>query len=176
MANESLKVIQSIVGAQLYATDAKGGKKGKAATPIKPLVTISRQLGAGGEKTAVLLAQRLGVGLFDKELLKQIVKEAKGDKHLLEQLDERVTSLVDNLVHAFFSKKSTNKDTYFRYMAKVILNIGPAGGVIVGRGAHILLPEGRVLRVRVEGSGKSCAKRLVKQKEIKKLNSNYLVI
>ncbi len=170
---DSLKAIQSIVGSELYTVDDP--RKGGTVPLGPPLVTISRQMGAHGGVTAELLSQRLGVVLYDKALLKAIVKQAKEDKHLLERLDERATSLVDDLVHAFFSKKSTNKDAFFRFMAKVILNIGPSGGVVVGRGAHLLLPAGRVFRVRLEGSPKVCAKRVAKNRDIKKSKAAKLV-
>jgi cytidylate kinase len=166
MANDTLKIIQSIVGADLYAaiTDKDAPAKSKQA----PLVTVSRFYGAASGDVSQLLAERLGVQLYDKELLKSIVKDAKADKHLLNRLDERVTSLVDELVHSFFSKKSTNKDSFLRYMAKVILGIGPSGGVIIGRGAHLILPEERTFRLRIEGSMKECTKRVAERKSIKK--------
>lgn len=171
---EPQKAIQSIIGSELYRVDGEK-KKGDRTPSGPPLVTISRQMGTCSGITAKLLAERLGVELYDKGLLKAIVKEAKDDKQLLEQLDERATSLVDDMVHAFLSKKSTNKDAYFRYMAKVILNIGPAGGVVVGRGAHVLLPEGRAFRVRLEGSPKVCAARIAASKDIKKGKALKLV-
>ena len=160
MDKESLSVIQSIVGSSLYTTVERGKKRPKI-HPGKPLITLSRFHGTPDMETARLLADRMGVPLYDKELLKAIVKEAKGDKQLLESLDERATSLVDDIVHAFFSKKSTNKDAYFRYMAKVIVSIGPSGGIIVGRSAHLLLPKLAAFRVRLEGSLSVCVKRLM---------------
>lgn len=174
MSKKSLAIIQSIVGSELYA---KNPKKGNGqAVPGKPLVTLSRFFGTPDVEVATLLAERLNVQLYDKVLLKNIVKQAKGDKHLLELLDERVTSIVDDLVHAFFSKKSTNKDTYFRYMAKVILGIGPTGGVILGRGAHLLLPKQRAFRVRLDGSLKVCSKRVAKVLEVKNSKAEKLIL
>lgn len=164
MAKKSLSVIQSIVGTGLYAREDKGKKKERI-RPGKPLVTLSRFYGTPDIETARLLAKRMDVQLYDKKLLDAICKVAKGDKHLLKRLDERVTSLVDDMVHAFFSKKSTNKDAYFRYMAKIIVGIGPTGGVIVGRAAHLLLPERAAFRVRLEGSLKVCSKRLLADKQ-----------
>ena len=162
----SLGMVQSIVGSGLYAVD--DNKKGKFPLPGKPLVALGRFYGTPDIETAILLSERLAVPLYDRKLLAVLSKVAKGDKHLLERLDERVTSLVDDMVHAFFSKKSTNKDTYFRYMAKIILGIGPTGGVIVGRAAHLLLPERAAFRVRLEGSVKVCTKRLMATKSLKK--------
>ncbi|MEO5340255.1 MAG: cytidylate kinase-like family protein [Magnetococcus sp. MYC-9] len=165
----SLGLVQSIVGSGLYMVDDQ--KKGKPPRPGKPLVALSRFYGTPDVETAQQLADRLAVPLYDRKLLEAIIKEAKGDKHLLERLDERVTSLVDNLVYAFFSKKSTNKDSYFRYMAKVIVGIGPSGGVIVGRAAHLLLPERAAFRVRLEGSVRVCSKRLMEANNLKKADA-----
>jgi cytidylate kinase len=174
MANDTLKIIQSIVGADLYsATSSKKGGAEKNSMP--PLVTISRFFGAGSGDISRMLAERLGVQFYDKELLKSIVKDAKADKHLLNRLDERVTSLADELVHSFFSKKSTNKDSFLRYMAKVILGIGPSGGVIIGRGAHLILPEERTFKIRFEGSMQECVKRVAKRKSIKKSKAEKLI-
>ena len=182
MDKKSLSVIHSIVGSNLYTTEDKGKKQSKI-IPGKPLITLSRFHGTPDMETAQLLADRMGVQLYDKELLKAIVKEAKDDKHLLESLDERATSLMDDIVHAFFSKKSTNKDAYFRYMAKVIVSIGPSGGVIVGRSAHLLLPKLVAFRVRLEGSLKICVKRLMaaeqtteSEKKLKKATLEKLIL
>lgn len=166
MSKKSLSILQSIVGTGSYAVEDRGGKKQKI-IPGKPLVTLSRFYGTPAKETARLLAERMDVPLYDKALLEAISKEAKGDSHLMARLDERVTSLVDDMVHAFFSKKSTNKDTYFRYMAKVIMGIGPSGGVIVGRAAHLLLPKRAAFRVRLEGSMKACKKRLIETERTK---------
>ncbi|MBF0162695.1 MAG: cytidylate kinase-like family protein [Magnetococcales bacterium] len=165
----TLGMVQSIVGSGLYTVDDP--KKGKSPPPGKPLVTLARLYGTPDAETAQLLSERLAVPLYDRKLLDAITKEAKGDKHLLERLDERVTSLVDDMVHAFFSKKSTNKDSYFRYVAKIIVGIGPSGGVIVGRAAHLLLPERAAFRVRLEGSMKVCCKRLMEAKSMKKADA-----
>ncbi|MBF0454914.1 MAG: cytidylate kinase-like family protein [Magnetococcales bacterium] len=174
MANDTLKIIQSIVGADLYSSiPADSGPD--STVKMAPLVTISRYFGAGSGDVSRLLAERLGVQLYDKELLKSIVKDAKADKHLLDRLDERVISLADELVHAFFSKKSTNKDSFLRYMAKVILGIGPSGGVIIGRGAHLILPEERTFRLRLEGSERVCIKRVAERKSIKKGKAEKLI-
>lgn len=170
----SLGLIQSIVGSGLhYTVDEK--KKGSP-LPGKPLVTLSRFYGTPDVETAQLLADRLAVQFYDRNLLDAVTKAAKGDKHLLERLDERVTSLVDDMIHGFFSKKSTNKDVYFRYVAKFIVGIGPSGGVILGRGAHMLLPERAAFRVRLDGSMKVCTKRLMDAKELKKPEAEKEII
>ncbi|MBF0437844.1 MAG: cytidylate kinase-like family protein [Magnetococcales bacterium] len=164
MNKEHSHLVKSIVNAGLYTSEAK---QPDAPFLLKPLVTVSRQCGAHGTRTSRLLAERLGVQLYDKELLNAIVNQTKEDKHLLASLDERVSTLMDDLLHSFFSKKSITTEVYYRYMAKVILGIAPIGGVIVGRAAHLLLPRKTAFRVRLEGSLETCAKRIAKQQEIK---------
>ncbi|MBF0215270.1 MAG: cytidylate kinase-like family protein [Magnetococcales bacterium] len=163
MTHSPLHLVRSILDAGRYEAD----KSDQTSTLMKPLVTVSRYYGAAGSNASRLLAERLGVQLYDKELLNAIVNQTKEDKQLLASLDERVSGLVDDILHSFFSKKSITSEAYFRYMAKVILGIAPIGGVIVGRAAHLLLPRKTTFRVRLEGSLEMCAKRIAKQKDIK---------
>lgn len=170
------EIIQSIIGAELYEEERVGEGEGKAKkVPLKPLVTVSRYFGANGTDTARLLAERLGVRLYDQELLDAITKEARADKYLMKQLDERVTGLMDDLINSIFTKKSASKDDFYHYMAKVILGISQQGGVIVGRGAHLLLTGHPAFRLRVEGSLDACAQRVAKRLDLKKKKAERLV-
>jgi cytidylate kinase len=173
MKNEALHLVKSIIDAGVYAAE---NKDANTPTLKRPLVTVSRYYGAAGSNVATLLAEHLGVQLYDKELLTAIVNETKDDKHLLASLDERVGGLMDDILLAFFSKKSINSEAYFRYMAKVIMGISPIGGVIVGRAAHLLLPKKRTFRVRLEGSLPICAKRMAKRKDMPLHKAEKLVI
>jgi cytidylate kinase len=171
----SLEVIQSIINSGSY-THPKSHCNEDGCPPQKALITISRDYGANGTEIARMLAKAFGVTCYDRELLKAIVKETKTDRFLLEQLDEKVTGIMDEAMQALFTKKSTSKEMFFRYMVKVILGICNTGGIIVGRGAHLLIPESRrVLRVRVEGSLEMCAKRVAEQLDIKLAKAYQLV-
>lgn len=54
--------------------------------------TIGRELGSGGYTVAKLLAERLGVKLYDKELLAQAAKDSGFCKEIFENHDERPTN------------------------------------------------------------------------------------
>ncbi|MBF0285565.1 MAG: cytidylate kinase-like family protein [Magnetococcales bacterium] len=164
-------IIQSIIGAEAY-TEGHGPDGGVMRPPV---ITVSRYFGAGGTEISRLLAERLGVRLFDRDLLKEVIKEAKGDKFLLEKMDERVTTLMDDLMHTFFSDKGASKDDFFHYLARVVLGITQTGGVVVGRGAHLLVPKG-VFRIRLEGSLAVCTKRVAKNMDIKRVRAERLIV
>lgn len=172
MAEKSVEIIKKIIGAELYEEDAK--KKSKAPPPKRCVVTISRAFGAGGTDIANALAETLGVKMYDRSILKAIVKSAKADKYLMERLDERVTGLVDDLVHTVFSKKGALKEDYVKHLAKVLMGISHDSGVVLGRGSHLLLAD-RSFRVRIDGSRRKCVKRLMERKGIKKSKAKKLM-
>ena len=58
-----------------------------------PVITIARQVGAGGEEIARLVAQRLGARLLDRELLAQASAETGIPVQYFELLDERGRSM-----------------------------------------------------------------------------------
>ncbi|ABK44161.1 conserved hypothetical protein [Magnetococcus marinus MC-1] len=156
-------LLQSIMGAKMYQSSDKDE------TPSTvPLITVSRGFGANGSEIAARLAERLQVPLYDKELINEVTRQAKADPFLTKQLDERISGAMADWITSMFTGQSTSQDTFNYYMVKVIMNIAPQGGVIVGRGAHLLLSQKhRVFRLRVEGSLHVCAERVAKREDIK---------
>lgn len=55
----------------------------------KFVINIGRQLGSGGKQVGTLLAQRLGVKCYDKELIGLAAEESGIATELFEQVDER---------------------------------------------------------------------------------------
>lgn len=53
------------------------------------VIAIGRQFGSGGRELGQLLARRLGIGYYDKELLLQAAKQAGVSPEFFEQRDER---------------------------------------------------------------------------------------
>ena len=56
------------------------------------IVTISRQFGSGGREIGRLLAERLGVPFYDKELISLAAKETGMHEEVFENADELATS------------------------------------------------------------------------------------
>ena len=56
------------------------------------IYTIGREFGSGGREVGEKLAERLGVKLYDKELLQQAAKESGFCQEIFENHDERPTS------------------------------------------------------------------------------------
>lgn len=64
-----------------------------------PVVTISRQLGSGGDEIATLVAQRLGVPLLDQEVISRAAQVAGVSEEAL-RAAERHTSLLSRMLES----------------------------------------------------------------------------
>lgn len=154
MPTDAYSIIQALVKAQLINDTYERGEK------LHPVVAMSRSYGSGGEEIAHELTKRLQVGYFDKEILNEIVAQTGGDKYLLEKLDETVKNRWDAWMLSFLSGDNVLNENYQRYLVNVMLGILDTGGVIMGRGAHIILAKHDIFRVRIIGSPDICAQRV----------------
>jgi len=125
----------------------------KAAAPLSPLfpvVTISRQRGSGGGVIGQQVADRLGFVLFDSEIVDHVARSAELDRKIVMQLDEQSQRHIKEWTERVTLRQQFSARSYMVHLTKTILTAGEKGrAVIVGRGAHLLLPVNRCFRVRV---------------------------
>lgn len=125
-----------------------------------PVVTVARDHGSGAEVIAPRVAAALGVGCFDKEILDAIVTEAKSDPALMRTLDEKLPERAGMFLYASLMGFQDPLTEYQQLLTRIVNAIAFRGGVIVGRGAHLLLRGAPRFRVRIVGSDEVCARRL----------------
>lgn len=128
--------------------------------PKKPVITISRDYGSGGDIIAHRLSQRLGVPLYDEVVLKEIATRLQDDPAIVRMLDEGFGRAKDMWLYRLFSGRDVGPDAYRDTLVKVVMSLGRMGGVLVGRGAHVILHEACALRVRITGTPEVCAHRM----------------
>ena len=125
-------------------------KKMEAVGQHKPLITISREMGSGGRPIAELVVKKLSGRwrLYHKDLIDKIAKEAKLEKKLIEEIDEKRRSTIEEITLDLFGKKYASLTAYYKSLVRVLTEIGQRGyAVIIGRGANFLFP--RALNVRI---------------------------
>lgn len=132
-----------------YETEVKK-KRAIIASGPKKIITISRQLGSGGRKIAESVGEKLGCRVWGREILDVLASQSGGDysARMFEALDEKTQNAVDSLVSDFFGQVA--KHTYLHLLPKAVFVIAQSDAVIVGRGAHLLLPNS--FRVRIKAS------------------------
>ncbi len=115
-----------------------------------PVITISREPGSGGSIVGKKIAELESLDFFHKEIIIEIAKNSKISNMLLESLDEKGLSLIEEWVSALISRQHLWPDQFLQHLMKVIGTIGKYGkAVIVGRGANFILPSKRTLKIRI---------------------------
>lgn len=117
---------------------------------IYPVITISRDPGSGGNVLGQKLADKLNFTLFHQEVIQKMAESSKVSTQLLETLDERGLSTLEDWINSLVDRRHLWPDQYLRHLLKVIGTLGKHGrAVLIGRGANFLLPPEKRFAVRV---------------------------
>ncbi len=118
-------------------------------SPAK-VITISRQAGCSDKKIAALLNNWLGWPVWDKEILDVLANQSHlgYQKKMFESMDEKAQDNIESMVAFMFGHK--DKNAYLYLLPKAIFLIAQNNAIIVGRGAHLFLPQS--LKIRLKAS------------------------
>ncbi|MBN1642834.1 MAG: cytidylate kinase-like family protein [Anaerolineae bacterium] len=117
------------------------------------VITISRELGSGGDETVDLLCDRLGYCRVDKAMLSQIAEGAGIDvKAVLAKerdvtskprlISDQMTSLYGRQPNAFGRQGEIDDQTYVRIVRETMHKFAQTGdAIIIGRGGQIILHD-----------------------------------
>ncbi len=140
------------------------------------VITIARQYGSGGRTIGEMLADRLGIHFYDKELMKLASEESGINERLFNTADEKVKQSVFSKV--FKTEKAykggietpdsdsfISDDNLFNYQAKVVKELAKKENcVIVGRCADYVLKDcDHVLSVFIHGPKDFCMQEAAKK-------------
>lgn len=113
-------------------------------------IAVSREAGTRGPAVARLVGERLGWKVYDHELLEIVARELHVRTKLLEDLDERHISWLQECVEAFAAVPAVREGKYVRHLIETMLSLAARGQcVLVGRGSPFVLPPASTLRVRL---------------------------
>ena len=112
----------------------------------KVIICIGRQMGSGGKEIAELLGKRLGVQVFDHELLVEAARESGISPELFEKADEQAKRKSGYLGGNLFSSGSHSgffsNDRLFKMQSDVIRSIAEKqSAIFVGRCADYILRD-----------------------------------
>ena len=116
----------------------------------KPVLTVSRQHGAGGGELVRALARELGLDVFDREIIQQIAESTHLSERIVGALDDKARELLTEWLSGMASHSYLSSVEYRYQLARAVGALAHHGGaIIVGRGAHLILRQGEALRVLV---------------------------
>jgi len=116
---------------------------------VADFVSISREVAAGGRRFATALAERLGWPVFDKELLTHMADDDQVRARLYEHMDERDTGWIERMLRWLVQGEVRREDYVLRLYETVLALARQSHAVFLGRGAELILPQDRGLRLRL---------------------------
>ncbi len=150
--------VQKAIQAMLKAIHTPPGAG--PAIAHRRVVCISRDCGSGGDEAARLLAERLGLEVYDRVVLDRISKRLDAEPETMRAIDASSGQLRDLWLYSLMTGQDLSTDSYRRHLLNVIVSLGRSGGVILGRAAHLVLARSGALRVRIICSPEVAAKRV----------------
>ncbi len=149
------------------------------------VITISREYGSGGRYIGKLVADKLGIHFYDKELIHKVAKETGLAEEYIES-NEQKRALADNFNNGYYAGMN-NADELYVQEANVIKKMAQKEScVIIGRCADFILKdkkyvtkvliysdmEGKIKRaITYYGMNKEKAEKEIKR--IDKLRANH---
>ena len=154
---------------------------------MKKLITISREYGSGGRVVGKLVAEKLGVPLYDKDIIDMAAKESGLSREVIESAELQAKSSFSYTLSSavsfgegFGGEAISMNEKLFLAQFDVITEIGDRGeGVIVGRCAdYVLRDDPDVVNVFVYGEKEDKIRRCIEEygdseEEVEKKMATY---
>lgn len=150
----SVRSPEALVRAIIYRKNRETVTPGELASslPVQPAFTIalSREAGTRASDVACEIGMQLGWPVFDQALLESIAQDMGLRTNLLDAVDEKHVSWIEETIKAFGSALAVSETGYVIHLIRTVLSLGAHGDcVIVGRGSAHVLPPTTTLRVRL---------------------------
>lgn len=163
-SNDCLTYLKAILSKDIDALRYQSGKKRPDRPPL--VITISRDCGAGGEVIGAELSRYLGIPVYDREILRLIAERSKTTEFHVEPHDEQVTSGLTSFIFGTITGATSHAALYRRYLYEVVTDLSKQDGILMGRGAHLVLRDKRIFRIRIIASPETGAKRVADETDI----------
>lgn len=141
--------------------------------PSNYVITVGRRMGSGGRALGRMLADRLGIDFYDKELLLDAAKRSGLSPDVFRRNDERRPHFINGLFSfnmgmsalATYTSTSISDDALYKAQCDFIHEIAQKGPcVIVGRTAdYVLRDTPNVINIFVHADLDDCARRITER-------------
>ena len=118
-----------------------------------PVITISRQFGAGGKTLGKMVADELGLEFADSDIIAKVAEMANVSTHWVETVEKEAGGKLSRFISRVVSKKLIDRvlkdergyldeTIYLDYLVLIIAQIADEGDVVIlGRGSQYILND-----------------------------------
>jgi len=141
------------------------------------IITIVREFGAEGHEIGMLLAKKLGIKLYDKDLVQKAAEKRGISQGSITDIDEKATNKFLSPYATFGLTMNTLSDELFRAEQQIIHELAEKEScIIVGRlSDYILREEKNCMKVFIYAPVEFRIKRMMEKYNIPELAAKKLV-
>lgn len=143
------------------------------------VITISREYGSGGRYIGRLIADKLGIKFYDKDIIEKVAEQTGLTEEYIEQNEEKRKKFA-NFGNGYYNNSSNSDDLFFKESELIKEFAEKESCVIIGRCANFILKDRNdIIRVFIYSDMNSKMKRATEiygldikkaEKEIKRIN------
>ena len=157
--------LEELVNRQVRRWELASERGGPAR--IAPTIALSRLPGSAASELGHEVAEALGFGFFDIEIVDLIARETGTQRELVVGLDEHVRSAIERYVSLGAQGRTYTESAYHEQLVRTLATLGERGlAVILGRGSAFVLRPERTLRVLVVAPREERLERLAKRRDL----------
>ena len=135
------------------------------------VITISREYGSGGRYIGKLVADKLGIKFYDKELINELSEKTGLSPEYIEQNEQKRTSL-DSLNNGFYYSLNNSDELFVKESELIKELVEKESCVIIGRCSDYILKENEdVINIFIYSNLENKVARATKFYEIKEKNA-----
>lgn len=113
-------------------------------------ITFSNALGSGATIISRMVAGRLDLPLYGREVVTHIAQSQRIQVETVETLDERAMGRLDDYLTSLWHERGFDQNDYIRALSKTVIAMWAHGRCVFhGHGAGHILPRKHVLKVRL---------------------------
>lgn len=161
-----------------YATETSSGPRcfGEGERKLGPVLTFSREHGAGGGEIAEMVGSRLDWEVFDRCLLDRIAQRYHLSRPMLELVDETKSNWIHDVLGTWMDTNVIPHEKYLTHLRQIVLNAARCGpAIFVGRGVQFLLPRPSVVAIRIIAAEGFRAARVAQQRGIPERKARQVI-
>ena len=140
------------------------------------IITIGREYGSGGHAIGEMLAEKLGIGFYDAEIIQRLSEKKDIKKETLSKYDEKPSPVLMNRSVRGYS--TSLEEAVAEMQFKMIRKIAASGEsfVLIGRcGETVLSKYDCLIRLFVLGDMDSRITRIMKRKRVSRKEAQKLI-
>jgi cytidylate kinase len=145
---------------------------------MSKIITISREFGSGGKYIGILVAKKLGIPCYDRDIIEKIAEESGFVNDFIKRVTEYAPSK-SIFAYSFVGRGASGEsieDKIFAIQEKVIKELADKGPcVIVGRSADYILRNYDTLDVFIYAPNADKVKRTMRFKGVSEREARKLV-